>query len=716
MADSLAASLSFGFHPAAVLVAVVLAGIATWWVYRQTTPQLSVRRRVLLGTLRFLALTIVILLLAEPIIRSVVRNERKPVVAILLDASRSLSPVVANPAVVHEQVVDLTDRLASDLSADVRTFLFGDRVEPFPPDADSISFDRSRTDISAALALAKEELRGEPLVGMILVSDGLYNTGRNPVYAAEKSLVPIHTVVVGDTTARRDILIQRVATNDIAYVNRELPVRVTVKSDGFEEREVGVSIRAGDQVLTTVPVSLPEGRGEVPVDLSLTPSQEGRHSYEVVLEPLDGELTLANNVANLSIRVLARKLQLLLLAGAPSPDVAAVSEILRLDEDIELTSVTQRDRQSYYGPGVPDDLDRFDAIILAGYPGREADPTVVRRIARSEKPLLFVLDHGTDLRRVQEDLAGSIPALLRTVRPGFVEASAIPTSSGRVHPALDLRSGVVNLVRLPPLAYSQSLWEATPDARTLATVAIRGIELGDPLLVVRDRAGARSAALLGAGLWRWRNVPADLEDVETLSPDLVMNLVRWMTTDVDERPVRVNPTQDFFDGGDRVRLTGQVYDESMNPLGSASVVVTVADPTGNEFRYTLEPLGSGRYAKQLGQLEPGEYSYRAVAELEGVAIGADSGFFAVGELTLEFRDTQADAELMRQIAYRSGGHTAFGSEIDAFVDTIVKGGPPEATVEESVRDLPLRHVLPLMFIVIGLLVVEWVLRKRSGLI
>ena len=710
-------SLTFGFHPLAIVLAIAAAAALTWWVYRTTTPEISQSRKLLLGGLRFVGLALVILLLAEPVIRTVTSREEQPVVAFLVDVSESLSPDVSNVGELGSVLGGLASDLSAGLEADLRFYSFGRETESLDGgELDSLVFDASRTDITSALETVRTDLRDEPLSSVVLVSDGLYNTGRNPIYASDGYPVPVHTLVVGDTTARRDIVLQRVVANDVAYVNRELPIRVTVRSDGFGGENVRVAVRSDRGELVATSIQLPEGRVEVPVDLVITPAVEGFQSFAAEVTPLDNELTASNNVANFSIRVLSRKLQVLLVAGAPSPDVGALVEILAGDSDIEVTTSAQKGYGEYYGSDVPADLSAFDAVVLAGYPGRTSDPAVVRRIGESELPLLFFLDHGTDLRKVRDELASALPVVPQRIRAGFVEANVIATAAGRSHPTMNLDRGPDNLERLPPLSYSQTSWQAAPDARTLATVTVRGIELDDPLVVVRDRAGLRSAAILGAGLWRWRNVPEDLDDLRGLSPELVSNLLRWMTAEVDDRPVRIEPSQEFFDGGDVVRLVGQVYDESMEPVDGASVLVTVVDPQSNEFNYSMDPIGSGRFTKDLGSLPEGRYRYEARADREGSTVGADSGYFSVGELTLEFRETRADSDLMRQVALRSGGEFATREEATEFVRRIAEAGAGESTTIEEVDDMPLRHVLPLLGLIIVLFGTEWALRKRNGLV
>ena len=93
----------------------------------------------------------------------------------------------------------------------------------------------------------------------------------------------------------------------------------------------------------------------------------------------------------------------------------------------------------------------------------------------------------------------------------------------------------------------------------------------------------------------------------------------------------------------------------LNYFDDADVRVTVRLPDGDETPYTMRPLGNGRYALDAGSLPPGDYRFTATASRAGSDLGTDAGAFAVGALTLEFRETTADASLMRQLARRSGG-------------------------------------------------------------
>src|SRR5690606_458357 len=77
--------------PLLLLLALAAAGALTWWTYGRSTPRATGAKRGLLVGLRFVALFVVVLLLFEPVFRFVDRREEPPVLAVLVDASESLT-------------------------------------------------------------------------------------------------------------------------------------------------------------------------------------------------------------------------------------------------------------------------------------------------------------------------------------------------------------------------------------------------------------------------------------------------------------------------------------------------------------------------------------------------------------------------------------------------------------------------------------------------
>ncbi len=707
--------LSLGYSPLLLVACLFAAAGLTWWTYGRSVPRVTPGRRAVLMALRGAALFIVLLLLFEPVLRQIEATEEPPVLAVLVDGSQSLGREDGTGEGASAARAALGQ--IPEVDGDMRFYAFAAETTPLES-RDSVAFDGVRTDIAGALRRVEDDLDGQNLSGVLLISDGRYNTGRNPLYLAERYDVPIYTAVVGDTTRQRDVLVARVTTNEIAYAGVELPVQVAVRTDGFGGERATVSLFESGQRLASQSVTLPESGVEATVDLSFTPETEGLHRYTVAVTRFDGEVTHGNNTESVAVRVLSNKRRVLVLAAAPSPDLSALRQVLATDPNLEVVSRTQRAPGTFYEGRLPA-LDDLDAIVLAGWPGRAADRSTTQRVAEAAEqgiPLLFLLSRQTDFPSLRSTFGDALPAIPEVVRTTFTEATLVPTAPGALHPVFQIPTVPPGLLdRLPPVAMNDSRWLAAPDARVLATVRVRGIPLDDPLLLVRQRGRSRSAALLAAGTWRWQNVPADLDAVEDFYPGLVENLLRWLTTREDDRPVRVRPVQSLFGEGEAVQFTGQVYDESLAPIPDASVQVRITATDGTTSPYTMRAIGNGRYTLDAGTLPEGDYTFRAEAERSGVALGDDRGAFAVGALALEFRDTQADAALMRGLARRSGGTVIDPAELSKLPARLAANGFGPRIVEEE-HETELWHLAWLLGLVITLLAVEWVLRKRSGMV
>jgi len=719
-------AFSFGYNPWLLLLCVAVAGGLTYWTYRSTVPSLSAGWRGLMGSLRFLALALICFLLFEPVLRQIQSTERPPVLAVLVDESESMRVVTAgdqspSAATARDSVRSIVETLGSEAGPGaVRFFGANQPLRALPgPIADSLRFDGARTNLASALQAVPEELQGENLKGIVLVSDGQYNTGQNPLRVADRSPVPIHTVTVGDTTRRRDLRLRSVATNERAYLDSRVPVQATLTTTGGKGEAVTVTLEQDGQTLDQSEVRLPTGTGEVSVDLTFEPTEAGLQQLTVRASEVSGEVTTRNNVQTVSLRVLESKRQVLLLGAAPSPNLTAIRRVYERNADTEVTSrIPQRDG-SFLGGPLPEDLSTYDVVVCAGFPSDPVPEEVVERIAtliEDGTPALFFLDQQTDLGAWAEHFEPFLPATPGAANTGFTQVSLNIVDSERQHPIFRIEDAELTLFdRLPPVQGSDIQWTSTPDARVLATATRPNDSASAPLLVVRSRAGLRTGAFLGTGVWRWALLPSQLAPADPLWPGLASNLLRWVSTEADDSPVRVRPVASTFDGGEPVSFTGQVYDESMQPVSDATVEVTVTDSTGTDYPYTMEPVGQGRYTLDVGTLPEGRYRYTAAAQLEGTELGTDQGEFSVSPLRLEYQAPRADPVLMRQIAARSGGTTYTTKTANQLPEDLAQRASFSSEVVQQSTEAELWRTSLFLIAILVLLASEWTLRKYLGL-
>lgn len=707
--------LTLATSPLVLALGAAGAGVLAWWTYTRSTPAVTGWRRVSLAALRFLALFLVLVLLLDPIWRRITRTGEAPLLAVLVDDSESLRLGAGPPAAAVRAALD---DLPDDAALRFYRFSSGATLAGSSLPGDSLRFAGERTDIAEALGRVEADFAGRNLRGVLLISDGRVTDGRNPVYLADRFPVPIWTAVAGDSVSSRDVQLVRAVTNEVAYVGSPLPIQIGIRATGYPGQRIPVTVSSGGTTVARGEVEAPAEGAEAVLDLSVTPTAPGIRRYTVTAGPLAGEATTRNNRQTVAVRVLDDKRSVLVVAAGPSPDLSALRAALDADASLDVEVRTQRAPGLFYEGTLPEALRRYDLLILAGYPGRAADEATAARLAEAVEgglPAVFLLTTQTDLGRLATTFGPVLPVAPQSVRPGTVEVQLAPTAAGEAHTVLDVGVPAARLSALPPLGASPSRWALQPGARVLATVRRGGTMLDVPLLVVRS-SGVRSAALLGAGTWRWRTLPDDLDDLRGVYPALVDRLVRWTTAARDRRPVRVRPDRARFGERDRVTFTGQVYGENLEPIDDARIALTIRAPDGSTERSTLRPLGNGRYVADLGVRPPGGYTFSAVAERGGATLGDDSGSFAVGQLAVEFRTPGADLGLMRQVARRSGGAEVGLDTLGAFVQGLRQSGvlADRPLVRED--ETPLLDLWPFLLAIVALLTTEWIWRKRLGMV
>jgi hypothetical protein len=702
-------------------------------VYRITIPPVSPPLRLLLTSLRTLALILLILLIGEPLLSLIARSVDRPTVALLVDNSRSMTIIdrtgdrqeILRSALQHDAVRGLGS------AGSVQYALFDSKarfVESFTPD--SMSLTGESTDMSAAFRLVKSVATASNIQAVLLLSDGNNTTGISPVYEAENLGVPVFTVGIGDSSEQKDVLVRRVLTNTIVYAGNRVPVNVTIRSAGYGGERVEVTLREGNTAHDRKAITLEPGMRDYTTTLFMTPSEEGTHKFTLNVSSLPGELTERNNRQDIFVKVLKSKMRVTLVAGGPSPDVAFVRRLLEADEDVEVQSFIERGGGAFYeGPLTAAALEKTDCIVLAGFPGPQSSSSAVTTVAGAlagGTSTLFLLGRTVDLTKLPP-LEPHLPVVVQPAQSGQAEREdeyqvflSVPERF-RSHPLVEFgTTGQGDLwSRLSPLFTLQRGFRPKPESEVFGVAQLQpgqqSLRTSEPLFVGRNVARRRSLALLGYGLWRWKMLGATAPETEAVVEDFLSNALRWLTTREDDRPVRVQPMREVFTLLEPVEFAGQVYDENYRPVENATVNVAI---TGGERRHdvSLSPLGSGQYEGSLDALEEGDYRFSATVRVDGNVLAEDRGAFTVGGVNVEFLETRMNKELLQQLSARTGGKYYDAPDLETLRDDIVSLSSFQPREVVKSEDIELWNRGWMLVIVVGLFAAEWFLRKRNGML
>ncbi|MGB5074405.1 MAG: hypothetical protein WBQ23_09740, partial [Bacteroidota bacterium] len=504
-------ALSFAESVFFLLLLVLAALLFSMWVYRRTVPEVTRARRYTLIGLRAAALAVLLFLLFEPVLNLQRSEEVAPTVAVLLDNSKSLTVEdggTARSARMKEFVMS-SSYTGIEGSGEKSAWLFSAKAYPMQDvTADSLSFTGVETDIGRALQQVYDAEAQHNLRAVVLVTDGVFTAGKNPLYAAQALGVPVHVVAVGDSTEKKDVLISRVLANSIAYLESTLPVDVTVRSAGFDGGRTRVTLLEGKNQLGSAELDLRPGVNEYPLSFSYSPKEEGVRKLTVRVEPLEGELTTRNNTRAFFVKVLKSKMNVVIVASAPSPDVSLLQRELTKDKNIGTTLYVQRGGGGWYErePTAKSFLEA-DVVMLAGFPTARTDVGVLRLIAEAADkkavPLFLLPGRTTDYATLKQGLDAMLPYDIVQSRPNETEVFFVRSEAARLNPILATGIPPESWTKLPPLFKTESSFRTRAGAEILGTMKLNNIAFNEPLLLSRKLGRSKVLALTAYGLWRW---------------------------------------------------------------------------------------------------------------------------------------------------------------------------------------------------------------------
>jgi hypothetical protein len=703
------------------LIAVIIAGIS-YFIYRITVPPIPGALKAALIVLRTGGLIAVVMLLFEPVLTVATTTVTPPRVALLVDDSRSMQLVdgagdraETAGTVLRSGIFDALER-GNRLIA-IRFAGEAEAMAAFH--ADSFQFGGPATNIDAAFRKLGELRDRENIHIGVLVTDGNYNAGPRPTYEAERLGIPIVAIGIGDSLEQRDVLVSRVIANEIAYLDTETPVDVRIRSTGFGGERIRVALRdEGGTVVDERQVELEEGAADYELSFSFQPEAEGMRRYTVEADELPGEVTHENNRQSFYVRVIDRKVNVQIVAGAPSQDVTFLRRTIEREESMEVSLSVEGAGGRFIGDEPTEMLLRgADVIILAGFPTRETPQPLIDRIGsvvrEANKPVWYLESPDADPQRIDALLPAAVERTRSDERQTFAHVPERYAAHSIVR--IGEGQGTVNWPALPPIHRTLHRYAVRPGSETVLTHGIQNAPLDEPLLVLRSAAGVRSAALLGYGIWRWRMLGRGGVDGEAVYDGFVLNMIEWLTADADQERVRITATKEQYHTGEAIEFVGEVYDEQYRPLPNAEVRVAVRSGE-RTYEGILSPRGHGRYEGRINPLPEGEYEYEGRAEFGNAAVGSDDGRFLVSELNLEYRDTRMNIQALRRIADGTGGAWVHPDETEKLADLLLEIDAYEARVETAVSDYQMWNLPAALAALVALFSLEWFLRKRNGML
>ncbi len=738
MNGPLAVVLTQPVFPAWLLAVLCAAGCSWAWLAlrgRGLPPPVRLR----LFGLRAAALALLAALLLLPERRHEVREQEKPVLAVVVDVSASMNEAVADGTPRARRALEfLKNRAARGALEKFRVWWFeaGDGAEEAADGAaHEWEFSGSESALAPALNSVAARMEGQNSAGILLLSDGLDRSGAAPSAGARG--VPVFAVELEPPVPSGAATKPDAAVADLAY-----PARATAK---WEARVDVVLRRRGNAGAETMPAVLTlDGReaqrksvewspGETtkPLAFTFTPENSGPLPGRVEILPAGPDAEPANNRRDFMLEVTDPENRVLYLEGAPRWEFKFLKRALAGARGVRLAAFVGKPgggflRFSEGGgadaeTGLPEftreGLSRYKSVILGNLSAdalKENERVALRDfVDRGGGLLVLAADRnlapdGVAVKAPLAELLPAAPEAGAQFREGSFAVDV--TAAGAGHPVLQ---GLGVEKAFPPLL---SVFGPVRPAE-FAGVLLAAAD-GSPVLAVRPFGKGRTALLLSDSFWHWQTGDDGGAGRDRYTR-FFTQLLQWLgpgRTAADASAalqlLLASPETDV-----RRRVTvGARLEGAAGPGAAPSC--RIRPPSGPEL---VLPMAEGMLGQAVGmvpeqpgwscEFRPPEAGLYLLTVTSRDGQRSASTRLLVREPVREQTGAPADARWLRELAAATGGRCVAWDARDGVWEAI----PSAARELRRTEEAPLWPRPWWIALLVALLAAEWYWRRRIGL-
>lgn len=687
--------LLFETSPLFIILCAVLGLGYAFILYRAKHTWGTRTNQVLFG-LRALLVFFLAVLLLGPIIKLITNQYEKPTWVFLVDSSSSVADVIDSTTQVQlSQQLDQASKSLQDEGYDVkRNDLAGEEIS-------SVVFKSASSDLNRGIQNVIDNYEGRNLAGLILVTDGIYNSGASPIYSPVR--VPVNTIGIGDTVARVDLVLKNIAYNKVAYQGNKFPIRAQVLLQGIENQDVTVTVFKDGKSISTLQKNSGT-RSFLDFDFQLDASEKGIQRYDLSIKTISQESNRRNNTASVFIEVVEGKKKIVMIAPAPHPDIKALKAVVEKNSNYEfilhIPGVSEAD-PALLKPGAAELYIFHQAVDQAG-----KTTSLFSSLYKSGSSVLIMIGGSTNLRQLT---AYEVPIQFESFGGQWDDATPVVNANFRDFGFSENSNGV--FARYPPADVPFGKFNYPSNAQILLYQRIGSVSTDRPLLMTWPDNNRKIAVLIGEGLWRWRlNEFADNGNTQVFD-ELFSKLIQYLSTLEDKRRFRSFPLQNEFSDSESVVIESQVYNDLYELVYGNTIRLEVRNEQGDvtNYSYVTSP-GNSRY--RIGGLKEGVYRFRSSTTINDKKEEV-SGQFLVKAQNLEAQNLTADFGLLRTLSRETGGKFYKLDQLPLLTNDLRQTKAASLIHSEETFN-QLINLKWVFFLLLALISTEWFLRKYLG--
>ena len=663
-------------------IAFVLSGSLGYYQYYYRVKKLT-KVSFLLVIIRSLVFFLLMLVLLNPSITKESIINQKAKLSVLVDNSSSIT-FFKKDSLVHAILQNFKTHKKLNKRFDINYYSFGNLFQQ----SDSFSFDENQTDISMPLERISK-IQKNASNAIVLLSDGNQTIGNDYQYTSIKD--PIFPVIIGDTTKFQDVKIAQINVNRYSFINNQFPVESILQYEGTQTIKLRYSLENNGKIIFSERINFSEKNNSHILKTFIKASKEGTNFFTSKIEYLENEKNVVNNSKNFSVEVIDKQSEILIVSSFYHPDLGALKKAIESDKQRKVT-IRIVDNKNIQ-------LNNYQLVVL--YQPNNKFNIIIDQLNSNKSSFMLITGSKTDWLFLNNKSLGI----------NKKNINQLENYSARFYNGfLNFSQKNIGFENFPPLIDYYGETTVSIPHQTLLYQSINGFSSQNPLLATANHNNQKKVFLFGEGIWKWRSSSFLKNDSFQYFDEFIGNLVQYASNKKIRNRLDLDITS-FYNANSSIQIGAFYVDENYQFDDRATILFTIKNKNSKKKQTFPFSLSGSSYQLELTSLEAGEYEYTIKVDGQNIS---KKGTFKVNEFLVEEQFTNANSYKLELLAQKTAGKLYFEDKYRLVIDDLTND-TRFSTIQKSKKTIDkLVNWQWLMLLIIGLLSLEWFIRKYIG--
>ena len=555
------------------------------------------------------------------------------------------------------------------------------------------------------------------IAGAIIFTDGQINQGPLLSKFSNYNEIPIHIVGIGDTIPMLDVSIQSVDIPPISVKGEKVDIDAIITSVGSIKERVNVTLFDDNNKLIGSKIIKISGKeSQENVRFQIKPDKIGENYYLIKCSALSDEVNIQNNQQRIVMHVMKDQYNIALITGAPNYNTRVIKKHLNTGNN-EIDHFVYRENK--FIPNMKNFWEKkYEVVIFDNNPvisnSQEWD-SLLRIFTKK------LISHNTSFLVIPgpEVQINSMNKYLKIIDLNIGEfledydknnVWGFSDSWFQNFSTNDSKMTSNDFESLPPQNPAFKILEESTSNNNFNYAQYISEKHSTPLLILGEKKSLRYAV--------WNSTDLALIKYKLINTknsfvlDNTLNKIfNWLMKKGGNQEFIFRTDKNSYQQGEEVILSGKALNYNNNIINEGTVELFYGDNLLGS-KPLFYDINKNEYKSRFWAPKPGKVKYIININRGLDSYEVSSGVFEVQESHVELNRIFLNQDKLKNISSSSGGQFVYWADSDILLDHINIVNKKD----NFVIKYTLRNNYFFISIIFMILTIEWLLRRRLGLI